>query len=157
MNLEQCLVLCAPYLDVFTLIRLRLLSKKFFSVFSRNKLRTCLGLQPEVPPIDAGHTRDTCFLFFIEFWDLFELRKNVHDTPFEKATRGVVQGAVRLIHYTGGTRSGKLTATCMPSVKWAKKQRQTNGVRAPVDKPYVLEAEIVDGKAQRLSCACPVG
>lgn len=154
---DYWLVRCGPFCDVSSLLKLRALNKFFFSVFSRNKLRACLGLALEDPQVDAAVTIDTCFLFFITFWDLFELRKKIHDTPWAKATRGVVQGAVRLLQYKGDIRSGVFKVTCMPSVKWAKKQRQTDLVRTGVDKPYVLEAKVVDGKAGRLSCVCPVG
>jgi hypothetical protein len=157
MNWDDVLVWVAPYLNVFSLLALRGVNKKLFCVFSRNKMRESLGLRREEPPLDAIVTRDTCFLFFVEFWDLFDLKKTVHETPLRKAITGVTQGAIRMIQYSGDLRNGDLLVTCMPSVKWAKKKRQRQKVQTDVDNPYRVTSRILDGRAGDLTCSCPVG
>ncbi len=120
------LVLAAPYLPIFTLLTLRCVNKKLRNVFSRNLLRQAIGLRPVELPVVPFATYDTCFLFFLNLWDLERMKKDIHATPWKKAIRGVVQGAVRYVEYTGSVSSGTLRVHCMPSVKWGEAKSSEN-------------------------------
>ena len=149
--------LVAPYLDIFALLAMRCVSKKIRNVFSRSKIREVLGITDGKQQHDPLVTYDSCFLVFLSLWDFYEEKKNAHDTPWKKAVSGVAQGLVRWIKYTGDMRQGVLEIACMPSVKWAKKNRQQDGQTLAVDNPYVLKCDICDGKPGELKCQCPAG
>jgi hypothetical protein len=57
------------------------------------------------------------YLFFLELWDLEEEEKKMHATPMRKAIKGVVQGAVRYVEFTGSYAAGELTVGVMPSLR----------------------------------------
>jgi len=149
--------LVAPYLDIFALLAMRCVNKKIREVFSRSVIREALGIYDGKQQQDPVIAHDSCFLVFLSLWDFHDEKKNAHDTPWKKAVSGVAQGLVRWMKYSGDMRHGVLRVACMPSVKWAKKNRQQAGQKLAVDNPYVLECDIRDGKPGVLKCTCPAG
>jgi hypothetical protein len=96
-------------------------------------------------------------LFFLELWDLEEEKKKMHETPMRKAIKGVVQGAVRYVEFTGSYAAGTLTVGVMPSVKWKKGTITAKGETRSKDVPYEVKCVVEEYVCKGLACSCPMG
>lgn len=144
----------SQYLPAPLRLRMRAVARFFWG---QVPIPSVLPLRPLQGSGNAKQRPSAWYMWFLDFWDLSELVKQLHASRLKRAASYWAQGYVLSVQYDGNWAAGTMSATCMQSMGWKKVVRSVNSRKVPSDAPHKLTCRFSFGVAELMTCDCQCG